>query len=232
MNSATISADVIAYTSLPGEARELLDKKIKKVLTTLTEKYADYEFFGRTSQGDHIECALRAPEHALRIALILKTGVKSLNISFVKNKTKVKHFVEHGIRLAIGIAALSRIDAANGIIDGEAIYMSGRALKMQSTSDKEKVIIKRTMFFRSNEPEVQDKMDAIVALLDKIIARSSAKQCEVVYHKLLGMSEKEISTTLNRYQSTISQHSTAAGWHAIEKAVDYFEKNIRQCSYH
>lgn len=227
MNSATISADVIAYTSLPGEARVLLDQKLKEILNKLTEKYGEGLFYGRISQGDRIECALRAPKHALRIALLLKTGVKSSNISFVKNKTKVKHFVEHGIRLAIGIAELSRIDAANGIIDGEAIYMSGRALKMQSTSDKEKVIIKRTMFFMSNEPEVQDKMEVIVSLLDKIIARSSAKQCEVVYHKLLGMSEKEISITLNRYQSTVSQHSTAAGWHAIEKAVDYFEKSIR-----
>lgn len=227
MNSATISADVIAYTSLPGEVRKLLDKKIRNILHTLTEKYPVGHFFGRISQGDHIECALRTPEHALRIALLLKTGVKSLDISYVKNKAQVKHFVEHGIRLALAIAELSIIDAANGIIDGEAIYMSGRTLKTQSTSDKEKIIIKRTMFFLCNEPETQEKMDVVVALLDKLIARSSAKQNEVIYHKLLGMSEKEISKTLSRNQSTISQHSTAAGWQAIEKAVEYFEKTVR-----
>jgi hypothetical protein len=40
------------------------------------------------------------------------------------------------------------------------------------------------------------------------------------------LSEKEISEKLGRNQSTISQHSTAAGWQAIEKSVLYFEKYI------
>jgi len=68
----------------------------------------------------------------------------------------------------------------------------------------------------------------MIYLIDTILSRCSPKQCEVIFNKLLELSEKDLSVKLNRNQSTISQHSTAAGWNAIEKAVNYFENNIRQ----
>ena len=83
------------------------------------------------------------------------------------------------------------------------------------------------MFFYSESREQQEKFDAIFSLLDSILSRCSAKQSEVVFLKLLGLSEKEISVKLKRYQSTISQHSTSAGWQAIEKSVQYFENYIK-----
>ena len=44
-------------------------------------------------------------------------------------RNRLKYFNEHGIRLAIAIAPLERFDPEKGIIDGEAIYLSGRAIK-------------------------------------------------------------------------------------------------------
>lgn len=225
MNSATISADIISSTALSPADKRILQDRILRFLEGLKNKYRNEKFLGRLIQGDYIECALQSPHYALRIALLLKTFVKSLDLPRIDSKDKrIKYFKEHGVRLAVAVAPLATLNPGEDLMDGEAIYLSGRTIKNLSTSGKQKIVIKSTMFFRSPDDEQQDKFDTIFSLLDKIIAGCSGKQCEILYYKLSGLSEKEISKKLNKNQSTISQHSTAAGWQAIEKSVDYFEK--------
>ena len=229
MNFATISADVISYTSLKDSERRKLESDIKQLINDLSEKYKKQSFFGRLVQGDYIECAINNPEYALRIALLLKTYIKSIAIQAEKkDKSRLKYFSEYGIRLAVAIAPLDTLDPKKGIIDGEAIYLSGRAIKSYSTSDKQKIVIKHTMFFYSSNSEYQKHVDVLFSLLDTILSRYSSKQSEVVFYKLLGLSEKEIAIKLGKSQSTISQHSTSAGWLSIEKAVNYFEHIFKQ----
>jgi hypothetical protein len=193
----------------------------------LTEKYKGNGFFGRIIQGDYIECAIKSSQNALRIALLLKTFIKSIELQNNNTNSKgFKYYKEHAIRLAVAVAPLTTIDSNNGIIDGEAIYMSGRAIKDYSTSNKKKIVIKNTMFFCSQNKYIYEQFDTIFSLLDTIISRCSAKQCRVIYLRLLGLSENEISEMLKKNQSTISQHTTSAGWHSIDKSVKYFEKNI------
>jgi len=227
MNSATISADIISSTALSAGDKRLLQEHLLRLLRELKDRYGNEKFFGRIVQGDSIECALERPCHVLRIALLLKTFVKSLDLPLAQSKDKrIKYFKEHGIRLAVAVAPLTILDPGEGIIDGEAIYLSGRTIKNLSTSGKQKIVIKTTMFFRCTDEEKQERFDTVIALLDKIISGCSGKQCEILYYKLSGFSEKEISRKLSKNQSTISQHSTAAGWQAIEKAVKYFENQI------
>lgn len=228
MNFATISADVISYTSLTEIERRTLESGIKHLFSILTERYKNQSFYGRLVQGDYMECAVDTPQYALRIALILKTYVKSIVFEVSKNnKSRLKYFSEHGIRLAVAVAPLDKLDSKNGIIDGEAIYLSGRAIKNYSTSDKQKIVIKNTMFFCSPNSKIQQQFDVIFSLLDTILSKCTSKQSEVVYYKLLDLSEKDIAAKLSKYQSTISQHSTAAGWLSIEKAVNHFENTFQ-----
>lgn len=225
MNAATISADIISFTALSTKDKEQLNSKIKELLSDLTEKYKTENFFGRMVQGDYVECAMFSPQYALRIALLLKTLVKSLEVSDSKD-LRIRYFREYGVRIAIAVAPLNEINANKGIIDGEAIYLSGRTINRMSTSNKKKVVVKDTMFFRSLNAEQQDEYDTVVSLLDAIISKCSQKQCEVLYNKLSGLTEKEICEKIGRNQSTISQHSSAASWNAIEKSVIHFEKYI------
>ncbi len=227
MLHATISADVVSYTSLQEENKRLLETSLKQLLDDLTPKFKAQQFYGRLIQGDYIECAMKSPTHALRIALLLKSFVKSLPFDGIdKSKKETKYFLEHGIRLAVAIAPLTKIDPERGIIDGEAIYLSGRAIKSYSTTGKKRIVIKNTMFFKCNNEKLQEQTATIFSLLDVILARCSSRQCEVVYLKLLGYSEKQIAVKTGKYQSTISQHSTSAGWNAIEQAVNHFEKTF------
>jgi hypothetical protein len=227
MNCATISADIISSSALPAGAKKLLFTAIPELLEKLGNQYGNEKFIGRVVQGDYIECALQRPIHALRIALLLKTFIKSIELPDLDRSDKrIRYFREHAIRLAVAVAPLTTLDPGNGIIDGEAIYLSGRTVKGMSTSGKQKIVVKGTMFFRSPDPEQEEKFDTLFALLDKILAGCSRRQCEILFHKLSGLNEKQISELLKRNQSTVSGHSTAAGWQAIEKAVNYFEKFI------
>lgn len=227
MNSATISADIISFTTLSDTQREEVTTQINSFLKTVTKKYRDHSFYGRLIQGDYIECALDKPKYVLRIALLLKTLVKSMDSEMVKREQReLQYFFEHGIRLAVAVAPLSKIDPKTGIIDGEAIFMSGREIKKYSSSGKQKTIIKQSMFFLSREENLQATMDTIFSLIDTILSGCSPRQSEVLHYKLLGMTEGEIAQKLHRDQSTINQHSKAGGWTSLEKAVDYFEKVV------
>lgn len=227
MDYATISADVISYTSLSETEKRKLESGIKQLLSDLSERFRKQSFYGRLVQGDYIECAVDDPKYSLRIALLLKTYIKSIDLEIIKsNKSKLKYFFEHGVRLAVAVAPLTKLDPVNGVIDGEAIYLSGRTIKNYSTSDKQKIVIKNTMFFCSPDSKLEDQFDTLFSLLDTIISKCSAKQSEVVFYKLWSLSEKDIAERLNKYQSTISQHSTAAGWLSIEKAIHLFENTI------
>jgi len=225
MNKATISADVVSSTALDKKQRLVLEKKLINLLSILEAEFASAGFFGRLIKGDYIECVLDNPALALRVALLMKSYVKSL--VFTPNKDsdkKIKDFKEYGIRVAVGIGELTIFNRKKGIIDGEAIYLSGRAINELTSSDKK---TKQTLVFRSNDESLSANFSAIFNLLDIIFVKYKSAQSEVVFYKLLKKSEKEVTEIIHKRQSTINQHSTATGWYAVENAVEYFEKTIK-----
>jgi len=225
MNKATISSDIVSSTSLNVEQRLILEKELKKLLRILKQTFGSKIFFGRLIKGDYIECVLNDPKFALRVALIIKSYVKSLNIQLNKETNKrIRSFKEYGIRIAVGVGELAIFNKKKGIIDGEAIYLSGRAINEMTSSDKK---IKDTLAFRSNQENWNEAFTPLFSLLDVLFAESTRAQCEIIFYKLLNKSEKEISEILKKSQSTINQHSTAVGWFAIDRAVKYFENQVK-----
>ena len=223
MDKATISGDIIASTSLSDKGRRIIEDALKNLLDELKIKFNVY---GRVIKGDYLECYVPQTEQALRVALVIKSFVKSININksgIANNDNRFKLFKMHGIRLAIGIGKLSRLDITEGIMDGEAIYNSGRIISESKTYNKEKVTIKNTLFLKSSNEELDNQFEPLLALIDVILSKSTSKQCEVLYFKLIGFDEKQIMKKLKVMQSTVNQHSTSVGWHAIEKAVTRFE---------
>jgi hypothetical protein len=228
MPYAIISGDIVASTSLSINGKKFIENAFKLLLSELEKKFNVY---GRIIKGDYIECYVPNNYQALRVCLVIKTYIKSLDIDefgngFVDN-TRAKLFKTYGIRLAIGIGDLMRLDIKNGIIDGEAIYNSGRIINELKTSNKQKVSIKNTLFIKSNDQKLDNQIEPLLALIDVILSKSTAKQCQILYLKLIGFNEKQIVEKLDLKQSTVNQHSTSIGWQAVEKAVLFFE-NIMQ----
>jgi len=223
MNKAVISGDIIAFTSLRNSDKQKIESEISGLLRELKKKYNVY---GRIIKGDYLECLIPKPQDSLRIALAIRSRIKySGKMVHSNGNMKTKLFKTYGIRLAIGIGKMSRIDIRKGIIDGEAIYFSGRLINESiNTSDKRKVTIKQTLFIKTNNEELNFFLEPVIMLIDALLQKSTAKQNHILYLKLMGLDEEKISKKLHLTQSTINQHSTAVGWNSIESALEFFEK--------
>jgi len=223
---SVLSGDIISSSSLGIEDKQILEAHLQMLLVDL-EKH--FEIFGRVLKGDYLECVVPKAGEALQACLAIKSYVKTIPISeksIQKDKNRAKLFKEYGVRIAIGYGELERYDPKNGVIDGEAIYYSGRKINSKSTHDKERVVIKNTLFFASKDEALNKKWTAILELLDVLFTKATQRQCEVVYLKLLGHNEDAISKQLGIDQSVVNRHSTNVGWNAIETAVAYFKESL------
>lgn len=227
MKKAAISGDIIAYTSLSNKDKDLIVNSLKNLIQEIEEKFG---VFARIIKGDYIECYVPVPANALRVALCIKSFVKSKSQDIDDKNRRLNAFKTYGIRLAIGIGEIDRFDKQKGIIDGEAIYFSGRIInKSRTTSNKERIVIKNTLFIQSNNSKIDRIVEALLSLLDVLISKATAKQCAVLYQKLLGRKEDEIAQNLKlSSQSTVNKHSTSIGWNAIENAILWFENEINE----
>ena len=218
MINATISADIVSSTSLSVFDLTHLQSVIRQFLDELSIKSQD-EDWGRLFKGDSVEIFLKDPHKALRTALLLKALVKK---TFLDNDMAAKRspFNRFGVRMAIGIGEMRMADKDRDVLDGDAIYYSGRMLEK---ADREGLSVKRSMFFASKDPLFTEQMDVMLGLLDVLFKDATARQCEILYYKMMGQSEEEIAAKLSIKQSAVNQHSNAAGWKAIESAVNYFE---------
>ncbi|MCB9223404.1 MAG: fumarate hydratase [Crocinitomicaceae bacterium] len=228
MKASVISGDIIASTHLTLNDREIIEKSLRGYFRHLTENYNCY---CRLIKGDYIEIIVPEPSQGLRIALALKAYIKSIKISKItlaRRDRMVDLYKKHGIRVALGYGELTTINREKGIIDGEAIYLTGRRLSEQSTHGyHERIVVKETLFFDSNHQELNIHMQPIISLLDVLLYKATPKQSQVLHYKLMNNSEKDISKKLRVVQSVINQHSTSVGWNAIESTVEYYEWLLR-----
>lgn len=226
MNYSVISGDIISSTSLSVADSKTVAENLKKLLSDMERVF---QVYGRIIKGDYLECVVPNAAEGLQVALAIKSFVKAIPIDVKKYKkedNRVKQFKIHGIRLAIGYGPLNRYNPEEGIIDGEAIYLSGREISGETTYNKERIVIKNTLFFASKTEELNKNFQPLLALLDVLLSKATARQCEVLYLKLMKLQEDAIAKRLGIGQSAVNQHSTSVGWNAIDEAVNYFNSVI------
>ena len=221
-----LSGDIIASTSLTDEAKIILENELKTLITMLENNFSIY---GRIIKGDYLEMVVEYPEEALTIALIIKSYIKAIVLTTEIDSSRSKYFKNHGIRLAMGYGTLNRYDKVSEVIDGEAIYFSGRKISEERTTyNKERIVIKNTLFFNSDDEKLNENINCILGLLDVLVSNATAKQCKILYLRLLKNSEKEIANQLNIKQPTVNKQLRSTGWNAIEKSVSYFNSLFKE----
>ena len=228
MNQAVISGDIIASTSLTDKGRDFISDSLSKLFSDLKKTH---NIYGKMLKGDYVECVVPEPENALLVSLLIKSYIKSISDhEMLKSKPdkRFRLFKIYGIRLAIGYGELSRFDPEKGIIDGEAIYLSGRKINEEATYNKERIIIKNTLHFVSGNETLNQEFEPLLSLIDVLLAKATARQSEVLYYKLKNYTEKAIAKKIHIAQSAVNQHSTSIGWNAIEKAIRHFRQVIQK----
>jgi hypothetical protein len=211
---ATISADIVNSTSL--ETRELIE--LRRQMYTLFERIdADMVpgFWGRVVRGDTIECFVPDVGKALRVAIIIKLFVRI----FSEERESSYLTRQYGIRYSIGMGSMKYVNRKEDIMDGPAIYISGRNLDMIS-SEKD---VYAAIGVESDPIGIHWLLESYVSLIDNLIKSYSIKQAQVIFYKLLGYKERQISEILNVYQSAVNSRSSLAKWGLLEMAIKDFE---------
>ena len=211
---ATISADIVRSTSM--ETADLLELRrgLQGLIKDLEKVHPG--FWARIVRGDGLECVVPDCRDSLRIAILLKLFVKMRVADFNCSELLQRY----GIRFSIAAGDLKYADKDEDIIDGPAIYLSGRNLDEISRKSGGRM----SVFELDREPRsLSDVLDSYVALVCDLVDSYSAKQAAVVYYKLLGFKEVEISERLGIYQSSVNMRATNAQWGLLNRAIKDFE---------
>ena len=223
MIQATITGDVIHSTRLNIEYRDWLFNQIAGALKQWNN---DYGMRSETFRGDSFQCLVKNPADVLRLALLQKTFIRSLNPSDLyevhnKNKVSGKRVVFFptwifDARIAIGIGNIDTIKNSLAASGGKAFQLSGHLLDNMKR--------RKQSFAIATDDEFNDELETEFILLDAIVSRTTALQCEVINLKLLGYTEIEIARRLDIRQSAVNQRSNSGNWNAIESMIKRFEK--------
>ena len=210
---ATISADIVRSTSMNTEDLIVLRNRLRDLFQDFEEDYPG--FWARIVRGDSIECVVPNYNDALRIAILIKLYVK-MRVSEFDCSEMLQRY---GIRFSIGVADIKYADKKEDIINGPAIYLSGRNL--DEISRRENVM---TAFEIGQAPKpLSNLLDSYVAMVSGIVDSYSAKQAEVVFLKLLGFKEMEISERVGISQSSVNTRAANAQWGLLNTAIKDFE---------
>lgn len=220
---SVITGDIINSSGLEKSVRKVVYQKLEQFIFELER--GDFNLKGETNHGDWFQCLLSKPVYSLRIALLIKAYLRSLplnqfqpSIKFAKNKMKNDGPLD--VRISIGLGDIDFISSRVGASDGSAFRISGRLLekiKKQSQTLQAQV---------EGKEELNEQLHTLFVMLDFILSKTTALQCEVILRKLQGKKEIEIANELGVLQSAVNQRSTAAGWNVIETALNHFEKTI------
>ena len=206
---ATLSADIVDSTSLSA-ADTIKLKELLEGFFPVMKSFCD-EAWGRVVRGDSVECVIPKVRQSLRLALLLKCYVRTLELDSASRMMKKK-----GVRMALGLGTLRIADEEKGIIDGDAIYASGRGLDAMSDSDAV------TFSIVSSELNVGGYA-ALSDMMGFVIDKATNKQCSVLYYLLRGYNQKKVAQMLSLEPPTVNQHVNAVGWTAIQRALNRFE---------
>ena len=115
------------------------------------------------------------------------------------------------------------VDKEAGIMDGDAIYKSGRKIAEYSTTGKERIIIKNTLYFISDDAVINKLVNTMLVFVDFLFKKATFKQLQVLYYKLQGLKDPEIAEFLGLGTTSVNQRSTALGWNAVAEMLDVYE---------
>lgn len=209
---AVLTGDVVSSTSLSREVRSRLPDVLRSVGTQIGEHF---EAAGPSRidifRGDGWQLVLRKPAAALRVTLYFQSRLHAMSSA----ETILS-------RTAIGIGSADFIpqdSVSEG--DGAAFRLSGKALEEMDRN-------------RQLAIEVDDEtsscgcqgLPTILALIDALAKRWTAKQALAVSGALRGLRQEQIGSEWEPApvtQQAIAQHLESAGWSAVEEAVAHFE---------
>lgn len=187
--------------------------EIKKVFSTKI----NFEIY----RGDSFQMLVAQPEEAMKIALLIRSKLRSSVLISAKNDANVSLESLWDARISIGIGKVSNQSQRVVESTGEAFELSGRQLD-EMKNKHERLCI--TTCWKNMNLQLQ----VITKLSDAIVSRWTLNSSEAAYrHLLFNETQAEIAKKLNVSQPAVHKRLIIANMEAIKEMLDYLNLTIK-----
>ena len=161
-------------------------------------------------RGDSFQAVIDSPENAMKIAVLLRAGLKGHTPKECKKPWDA--------RLSIGVGTISYHADNTVLSDGEAFQYSGRELDEMG---------KRRLVVKTRWADVNEELLVSGAFADEVVSSWSVPQSQAAYQALLyNISQKEIANKFQKSAQNISKLLGAAKVNLVQMYIDRYHKLI------
>lgn len=202
-----ITGDIIESSAIQIKYRDFLLKSIREIADELSViEPLRIEMF----RGDSFQAVIDSPENAIKIAVLLRAGLKGHTPKECKKPWDA--------RLSIGVGTISYHADNTVLSDGEAFQYSGRTLDEMG---------KRRLVVKTRWADVNEELQVSGAFADEVISSWSVPQSQAAYQALLyNTSQKEIAHKFQKSAQNISKLLGAAKLNLVQMYIDRYHKLI------
>ena len=202
-----ITGDIIESSAIQIKYRDFLLKSIREIADELSViEPLRIEMF----RGDSFQAVIDSPENAMKIAVLLRAGLKGHTPKECKKPWDA--------RLSIGVGTISYHADNTVLSDGEAFQYSGRTLDEMG---------KRRLVVKTRWADVNEELQVSGAFADEVISSWSVPQSQAAYQALLyNTSQKEIAHKFQKSAQNISKLLGAAKLNLVQMYIDRYHKLI------
>ena len=202
-----ITGDIIESSAIQIKYRDFLLKSIREIADELSViEPLRIEMF----RGDSFQAVIDSPENAMKIAVLLRSGLKGHTPKECKKPWDA--------RLSIGVGTISYHADNTVLSDGEAFQYSGRELDEMG---------KRRLVVKTRWADVNEELQVSGAFADEVVSSWSVPQSQAAYQALLyNISQKEIANKFQKSAQNISKLLGAAKVNLVQMYIDRYHKLI------
>ena len=202
-----ITGDIIESSAIQIKYRDFLLKSIREIADELSViEPLRIEMF----RGDSFQAVIDSPENAIKIAVLLRAGLKGHTPKECKKPWDA--------RLSIGVGTISYHADNTVLSDGEAFQYSGRTLDEMG---------KRRLVVKTRWADVNEELQVSGAFADEVVSSWSVPQSQAAYQALLyNISQKEIAKKFQKSAQNISKLLGAAKVNLVQMYIDRYHKLI------
>ena len=202
-----ITGDIIESSAIQIKYRDFLLKSIREIADELSViEPLRIEMF----RGDSFQAVIDSPENAMKIAVLLRAGLKGHTPKECKKPWDA--------RLSIGVGTISYHADNTVLSDGEAFQYSGRTLDEMG---------KRRLVVKTRWADVNEELQVSGAFADEVVSSWSVPQSQAAYQALLyNTSQKEIANKFQKSAQNISKLLGAAKVNLVQMYIDRYHKLI------
>ncbi len=202
-----ITGDIIESSAIQIKYRDFLLKSIRGIVDELSViEPLKIEFF----RGDSFQMIVNSPENAMKVAVLLRAGLKG--------HTPKESKKPWDARISLGVGTIF-YHADNIVLsDGEAFQYSGRELDEMG---------KRRLIVKTRWSEVNEELQVSTAFADEVISSWSVSQSQATYQALLyNISQKDIAHKFQKSAQNISKLLNAAKTNLVRMYIDRYHNLI------